>query len=346
MSPPNLMARSIPTQLSSDRVNSLLSQVGKPSLAEIAEAISGVYVGDELMILGGSLGLGLGNEKSDIDVLLVNPGSAKRSQGPFQFFVDGERIEVVRVCLTQLRSMAARLSHALTRGERIGLPPNDLRLLCRVAYGCRIAGPDLDADVGTALARTCHLAMIARSGESACQHALVAVLAREQEDDLIAAWNARGAVEAIAQREVLRSGAPYAGSKWVTEQLAARECGAALWPFLQLPADGDRRAYLADCLAMIADSLGRPATAPGLGEHARWDTGGLRHYQLRASGVLVQHAHNAVVELSPDESLAWDELDAHGERPIGRENRPARDLAWHLYIRGLAGIRWMRGDGQ
>jgi hypothetical protein len=242
--------------------------------------------------------------------------------------------------------MAGQLSDALASGQRIGLSHTDLRLLSRVAHGCRIGGPALEAGFGTVLARTCHLAAIQRSGESARQHALVAAVAREQEDDQMASWNARGAIEAIAQREILRSGAPYAGSKWLAEQLAEHEGAAAIRPLLQLPAGGKQRAYLADCLAVIADSLGAPATVPGLGEHARWDTSDLRHHHLGASEVLVQRAHNAVIELTGGEGPAWEELATQPEQPIGRETRPARDLAWRLYVRGLAGIRWTHGVGR
>jgi len=346
MSSTRAMAPVIPCKLSIERADRLLAEFGKPTLTEIAKAASEASFSDELMILGGSLGLGLGNEKSDIDVLLVNPGVPARSPGPFQFFADGERIEIVRIDLTYLRSVVRELSRALGRSEPIGLPHAEARLLSRVAHGCRMGGPPLDAGFESALARTCHLATIQRSAESARQHGLVAALALEQEDELIASWNARGAIEAILQRDVLRSGLPYAGSKWLTEQLAMLECGAAIRPLLQLPRPGDRQAYLTDCLAVIADSLDTPATIPGLGETARWDTAGLGHYHLPGADVLVQQEHNAVIELAADAGPAWAELSCRPEQPIGGETRSVRDVAWQLYVRGLAGIRWENGGRQ
>ena len=195
------------------------------------------------------------------------------------------------------------------------------------------------------LARTCHQATIQRSTESARQHALVAVLAAEQDDGLIACWNARGAIEAIAQRDVLRSGAPYAGSKWLTEQLAESGCGLAVGPLLRLPAAGNQQGYLSRCLAVIMDSLGITATVRSLGEHARWDTSGLRHHHLGACDVLVHERHNALVELTADEVPGWSELRAKPDQPIGLQTRAARDAGWTLYLRGLAGIRWTRGGG-
>ena len=108
MSSPELMPLEIPKQLSRPVIEHRLRKFGKPSIAEISDAIAGYHSGDEPVILGGSLGLGLGNEKSDIDVLLLNLGSARRPAGPFQVFVGGERIEVVRVDVAALESLTGQ----------------------------------------------------------------------------------------------------------------------------------------------------------------------------------------------------------------------------------------------
>jgi nucleotidyltransferase-like protein len=336
----------IPRRVRPGEADRLLAELGKPRLEKIVSVAAQVSFPDESIILGGSIGLGLGNYRSDIDVVLLSPASPPRPAGPFQIFADGERIEVVRASLFELRSMVTYLADALASAQPIRLSHADLRLLSRAAYGCRAGGAPLNPKVEEELVQICHLTAIRRSTEAARQHALVAALALEQADGLIAAWNLRGALEAVLQEEMLRSGAPYAGSKWLPEQLAASGHGTRLLPLLDLPADGSEQAFVTACLTEVERVLRTPTTVRALGHHARWSISGLDEYCLGQRNVLVQREHNAVTELTPDDHAAWNELSATASsQPIGTEPRPARDLAWRLYVRGLTLIRWTRGCG-
>jgi hypothetical protein len=276
---------------------------------------------------------------------LINPGEDSRPGGPFQFFLEQERIEVVRISMTELRSLVSSISRELSGDQRINVPQDRLRLLSRVAYGCVAAGPVLDPEFDALLLKLCHRTAIRRSDESARHHALVAVLAREQGDDLVASWNARGGLDAVLQAALLRAGQPYAGSKWIYEQLRATSDGAAMWPLLGLPATDDgQQAYIDACLAEVNRSLGLAISLRELGRHARWDVTGLQSVRLGSAEVLLQEAHSVVTELALSEPEAWAQLSgSRAGEPIGTEARAVRDLAWRLYLRGLAGIRWIRG---
>lgn len=315
-----------------------LGKLGKPDLIDIIGSAQRVAQPNESIMIVGSLALGLGNRSSDIDLLIINPGEPDRPNGPFQFFVDDERIEIIRVAQTPLRATVDDLARRLDAGQPIGLGQERERLLSRVAHGAQVAGAPVDAEFEAHLATVWQRAILRRTRESVRKHALVAALAVDQGDDLVASWNGRGAVEAVLQLGALRAGLPYAGAKWLYEQLRGRPELAAATELLRLPrTPAERHAHTAACLAEAATALGTGTGLAELGADARWDGGGLHSRRLFDRSVLVNTEHNTVHELTAEQASAWQELAG---RPVGTESRPARALAWRLYLDGAVDLRW------
>jgi hypothetical protein len=330
-------------RISANKLARRLKESEKKTIQRYAEMAERVSFAGEAVILGGSLAFGLGNRKSDIDILILDSTSSGRSPGPFQFFESGDRVEITRLQVADLDSLAKDIADRLGESGSLTVPHEKIRELSRAAFGCHIAGRAIDEAVDARLRRTCQEAVLAGSTTSARKHALVALLAAEQEDLATACWNARGAVDAALQWSLLAAGHPYAGSKWLYEQARAEPGLAAEWeavqPCLRIPRDRDgRREHLARCFAVFEPTFLTEPTLAGLGADAGWRCGTLELCRLAGRRVVVDPETNTVTEIDPGRVPGLRrlfELAPGNALPVSTSDPAERAAVWPLYVAGL-----------
>ncbi|NSC25222.1 hypothetical protein FM076_30360 [Streptomyces albus subsp. chlorinus] len=316
---------------------------GKSPIRRYVELAERISFADEAIILGGSLAFGLGNRKSDIDILLLDSTSGGRPPGPFQFFESGDRVEITRVRTGELASLADDIASSLGRSAPLTLPYTKIRELSRAAFGCHVAGPALDGAVDARLRRTCQEAMLTSSTASAGRHALVALLAAEQDDLATACWNARGATDAALQWMLLKAGHPYAGSKWLYEQARSKPGLAGAWevvrPCLRIPRDrAGQREHLARCLDVFERTFSTEPVLGVLGADAGWQRGALELCRLAGRHVVVDPESSTVTEIDAGTVPGLRRLFglAPGEAlPVSSSDPSERAAIWPLYASGL-----------
>lgn len=91
-------------------------KISREYVEALLEQVSGVVdiPANAAVLLEGSLAEGFGNEGSDIDFLVVSPGSEKTPTMPTVLFLDGRRVEVRTRSVAQLRAQLERAAAANT----------------------------------------------------------------------------------------------------------------------------------------------------------------------------------------------------------------------------------------
>ena len=146
----------MPTRASSDTdaASQLAARLQNYHSVTIEQVLKMVdYVRDEgdSVIAGGSLAVGLGNQLSDLDVVVAGGDTTMSSRVPLEHFVGSLRIDVWKMSQALIDSVFERAGRSLRQQGRLDeLFANlddevNLKLLHRIAFGITLDGPGLQA---------------------------------------------------------------------------------------------------------------------------------------------------------------------------------------------------------
>ncbi|NLG54739.1 MAG: aminopeptidase, partial [Rhodococcus sp.] len=315
-------------RLSSAYLETLLDQVG--GVVDLPDYAA--------VLLEGSIAEGFGNEGSDIDFLVISPGSDSTPTMPTVLFLDGRRVEVRTRSIGQLRAQL----------EQVAAP-----------------NPNLNEDVLNRCQRFLRGSLVRGENGSTDQSVIVdelrAVLSEDTLREVLASWWSERSVQALRYAIVLDAlgasaeargwlrdgivqaakswlageGETYIETKWLPSQFERVGPGSEAMRFWKLSERDD--AKLEDYLDLAAD-LGVPrinpdsaqarfARVPGV---TTWALGSRLHV-LRGSDVFV---------LSDEAAAAWRSV-VFG-RPVDGGCESAEEAAARVEFigLGLVGLCW------
>lgn len=298
----------------------------------------------------GSLAEGFGNEGSDIDFLLLVPGSAKQPVMPTVLFVDGRRVEVRAQSHEQIRERLLKVRRAIDRGSVAAVSEDVLNRVQRFLRGVPLLiGPGYGEllDIVSYAELTGLLSSWWRRRAVGClRHAVALTLLGDEREAV--SWAREGLAQQMKAFLALR-GEGYIEIKWLPEQIArlrtdADESAAALLDEYQLidathPCADGRKGLIERALALSARLGGPKVTLDPANVVLRrvpnvttWPIGSATH---------VVRDRNDVFVLSTDCAESWRHV------VFGQTLAETRAAAHHLRLftdHGLVGLAW-RGGG-
>ncbi|MEU9186127.1 hypothetical protein AB0D14_16570 [Streptomyces sp. NPDC048484] len=305
-------------------------------------------------VLEGSIAEGFGNDSSDIDFLLLDPGEHAHPTMPTVLFIDGRRVEIRIRSAAQVREQAERvLTEALAGPRHLArITLDELDRCQRLLGGIPLLRSDLvesvravlsPAELAEAIGRWCHVLAL-RSARYAV--ALLALGAREE----AVRW-ARTAVLRAAKTWAVRHGETYLGSKWISQQLGristGEELSARLWALLDRdgPDDLSDDSYVKACLE-LAGEFGVADPVPSAERVQLAAVRTVTTWQLGES-VHVVRGRRDVFVLRSDAARVWRSLAFHVPLPVLLESMgpgaAAGPLIAQFHRLGLIGLRWQGG---
>ncbi|AKK30206.1 hypothetical protein AB431_03465 [Mycobacterium sp. EPa45] len=298
----------------------------------------------------GSLAEGFGNEGSDIDFLLLVPGTAKQAVMPTVLFVDGRRVEVRAQSHEQILQRLLKVRRAVDRASISGVSEDLLNRVQRFLRGIPLfVGPDYAQlrDVVSYAELTGLMSSWWRRRASGCLRHAVALTLLGDEYEAVS-WAREGLAQQMKAFLAIR-GEGYIEIKWLPEQIArlredADDNVVALLDDYQVldathPSADSRRDFIERALA-LAVRLGGPRLAidpanvvlrrvPGV---TTWPIGSATHVVRDRTDVFV---------LSADCAASWRQVI------FGESIAKTRAAPQHLRLfadYGLVGLAW-RGGG-
>jgi hypothetical protein len=211
-------------------------------------------------VLEGSIAEGFGNETSDVDFLLVEPGDHYHPTMPSILFIDGARVEVRLRAVEEARRQATEVSRIAQAGPAhlAGIDQWHLDRCQRLVRGLVLENPEL-VDQARLLTRDEVSRIVATYfGEVARRSARNALLMATlgEVDEAVAAARAallQGVKSWVAERDEA-----YLEYKWIRHQLERAPDGHAVQErFAALDAKGaeltDAGLYVAECLQFLGE---------------------------------------------------------------------------------------------
>src|SRR6266567_207614 len=122
-----------------DRARRSMS-VDQSALAERLEDLSYLRDAGDSVVAGGSLAFGLGNNLSDLDVVVAGPASFQSTYVPLEHFVKTLRVDVMKLSQKAIDEIFINAQAALSADMPLQGSfgdvdhENDLKLLHRIAY--------------------------------------------------------------------------------------------------------------------------------------------------------------------------------------------------------------------
>jgi hypothetical protein len=307
-------------------------------------------------VLEGSIAEGFGNDSSDIDFLLLDPGEHAHPTMPTILFVDGRRVEIRIRSAAQVREQAEHvLAKALAGPRQLGrISLDELDRCQRLLGGIPLLRSDLvesvravlpPAELAEVIGRWCH-GMALHSARYAV--ALLALGAREE----AVRW-ARTSVLRAAKTWAAWHGETYLGSKWISQQLgrigAGEELRASLWALLDADGHGTMPddSYIKACLELA----GEFGVADPVASAERVHLAAVRSVTTWQIGENVHVVRNRrdVFVLRSEAASVWRSLAFHVPLPALLERMgpgaTTGPLIAQFYRLGLIGLRW-RGGGE
>lgn len=298
-----------------ERARDVLGEMFQLELPDVLELISYLRGDQDFAIVAGSLAVGLGNQASDLDVIVA--GSAQESSAalPLTHFLGKVRVDVWRLDRARLEELAesgraALAEHAPVQAK---LTESDIRILQRLAFGLVIDGRpgELLSSPG-ARAVVCELCE-RHFAETACRAAVISHLCGQDLDMVGSAWSARRALDAAGEARLARDGRPLIGAKWLYHRL--REHDPDWWTgiaaYTVLPESfGEQcvQSYIGRCVDMAGASLRLDLGYEALASHFEWKAGQARYQKLGDKHLLLDLKQYRVIEVLPEEAGWWQQL--------------------------------------
>lgn len=328
------------------------------SVTEVLEEIAYLRDPGDSVIAGGSLAYGLGNQLSDLDLLISGEATGDSSLLPLEHFLGTLRIDVYRVSEQLIDGTFERAAEEFEGSAPLQTffgnfeRDTELKLLHQVAYGVVLDGPGFDlqaSDYRTVASRR----VVREHVERMRAGALLAQLALRAQRPLAAVVNARLAVEDALNAAIASRGVPFCGDKWLSERLSGDDSDLAglHGQFLQLPADPDRDAghFVEEALCSCGEIWGLDLGIARLSREASWHNPGLRLSKVEAGGLLLLPDTGSLWVLDEEEVEAWERLVDLGPGEVGGRWRledcdpVARRLCFSLCEKGAMDLVWTRG---
>lgn len=327
-------------------------------IKDVLEVISYLRNGNDAVIAGGSLVVGLGNRLSDLDVVVVGEQTIESSRVPLEHFVGSLRVDVWVMSKALIDDVFKRAESSLRRRERLDVlfanvdDEINLKLLHRIAFGLTLDGPSVEPSAGRDHASIAREVVVREYVERMREHAFLAQLAAANGRWLNATINARDAIEEAFHAAITAQGTPFTGHKWLQDRLRndASELASRYQPFGTLPDRGEDwqsyvRAAIEQCQALSGVALDPPVLA----RQCSWRNRDLRVVEVAGASLLLSVDAGALWEFDDEEAATWAELTDGTEDQSTAEWRCA-ELAPHtaalcfaLYERGLIELRFSEG---
>lgn len=285
--------------LSADRVRTLFEKARE--LAVIPD--------DATVHFEGSLAEGFGNAGSDIDLLLLIPGTDAQAVMPTVLFIDGHRVEIRAQSHAQVAKRLHRIRHALDTGNRRGVTEDTLNRVQRFLRGTVLrTGPGYGelrgivshAELTDLLAGWWQC----RADQCLRQSAVLELLGHPGE---AAGWAREGLAQSM-KAFLARRGETYLEIKWLPLQIdrlrrhADRQAVALLDDYEQL----DRDMTVAAALD-LAVRLGGPAITLDPADVILRRVPGVTTWPIRSTTHVVRDKTDLFV-LSPECARSWRQV--------------------------------------
>jgi Nucleotidyltransferase domain len=322
-------------------------------LPAVLETIAYLRDPNDTVLVGGSLAYGLGNARSDLDIVIAGPNTAESSSRmPLEHFLNGLRVDVWKLTAKEIDEIFTRAEECLASDAPFQgafgdvFEQADLKLLHRLAYGVMIDGPPL-RPIATRSYRDIARDIVMREYAERMRDAtLTAQVALRAEQPLPAMTAARFAVEDALQVTVAARGVPFSDNKWLQTRLLsdASDLWPAYAPFRRLPAASeDAQAFVAEALETCQRLTGLALDLPTLMADAQWRNSDLRCLKIGADHVLVSPRHGVIWMLAESESTAFTGLGERDGWPCGECDAEQLRLCFELHLSGVVSLGWTRG---
>lgn len=322
-------------------------------LTEVLEAIEYLRDGEDSVIAGGSLTLGLGNGLSDLDIVITGSQSKESSRVPLQHWIGTLRVDVWKLRFDAMYELVGRAESALEGAGPIdgafgdSFEEADLKLLHRLAFGFLVDGPPLTPLTPPSSRSHREIAgdlLVREYAERMRETLFVAQLAHGAGRTDAAALNARTALNTALHAAVYARGLPFTGDKWLRERLDADapRLASVHEDFAVLPDAAHAGDYVARVAQFCADASGLDVGLEALAAGARFGTGDLRLFRPPGARYLVSAARDILLELDEIEADAWERREP-GAWPAGDLDAGQLTLAGGLYANGAVALEWAGG---
>lgn len=324
------------------------------SLDQVLEVIAYLREDGDSVLAGGSLAYGLGNGRSDLDIVLAGPATQESSSRmPLEHFIESLRVDVWKLKQDEIDELFLRASH-LVADERpmvgvIGtiLEQADFKLLHRIAHGIVLDGPPLVPGEVRDYREVARDVIIREYAERMRGSLYVAQLALAAGDWVGAAVNARFGVEEALQAVLASRSLPFSDNKWLQVRLAgdAPDLRALYRPFSILPeANSGVEAFVDGAVRCAEELIGVQLQALTLASLACWRNTDLRLHRAGPVRLLMSSSQGAVWELDERDVESWESLGVQDNDLMCDTCSPAQmELCFELYQQGALRLEWTRG---
>lgn len=322
-------------------------------LDQVLELIAYLRDGEDSVLVGGSLAYGLGNEKSDLDIVIAGPATTESSSRmPLEHFLESLRVDVWKLRQDEIDQLFQRAQEGLASQASFEgafgdvFEQADLKLLHRVAYGVVVDGAPL---VPTATRNYRDIArdvVVREYAERMRQSLYVAQLAVVHDNLTAAAMNARFGVEDALQAAIAARGLPFSDNKWLRVRLDqdVPDLQEIYRPFAILP-DGESATseFVAAAVVAATGLTGVELTVDALASHAAWENTDLRLMSAGDLRLLLTPKQGVVFELDDIDASAWETLGEEPRWACADRNDAQTRICFTLYAHGLVKLVWSRG---
>jgi Nucleotidyltransferase domain len=311
------------------------------------------------VVAGGSLAYGLGNQLSDLDLVIIGPVTVESSRVPLEHFIGSLRVDVWKLSQRLIEESLDRAEQALAGEDPLlgsfgdSDHEDELKLLHRIAFGVVIDGHGLEPRLGRDYRTVASRLVVREYAERMRTAALLAQLALQAGRPVAAVVNARFAVEGTLNATIAHRGLPFSGDKWLRERLANQTADLACIyePFRQLPENPTRdaaqfvEAALAACMEMWGLDLAIDTLVPA----ASWRNTDLQVVEIGTHRLLLSVRVGALWSLDGSDTETWQRLVAAGAGALdatwslGENDAAALSLCLRLHEHGLLDLRWTEG---
>jgi hypothetical protein len=346
------------SQVAVAEVDRLIREYHGLGVKDVLDAIGYLRDSNTSVIAGGSLAFGLGNERSDLDVVVTGVGAVEGSRVPVEHFVGTLRIDVWKRSQEQVEKVFGDAERALASSDafydKFGTVDEeaDLKLLHRIAFGIQLDGAPMRLRLSRDKGDLARDLVVREYVERMRESAFLAQIADMSETAVASMMSARRAVEDVLHMVIAARGLPFTGDKWLHERLLrdANDLCAVYEKFVVLPdREGSCRKFVRTAVELCSELSGLNLAVAVLSNDAMWVPDELQVVELSGDGYIVSKEHGSLWKVDQDEVRDWKALremcaESSSEGvACGELNEAMMTFCYRLYEQGLAMLRWTHG---